>query len=644
MKFRLWKASSLLVCLLLTVFIGSVVSAVNFEKNYNIHAPSGLINRQFKLVSHQSDILSGLFNQKLFVSITPSLYNYYGNKSHKVNGDSDYARFITPQAVAPIAKSIREVTGKLPHSDEQFADAVLMMVHQIPYVINEPKYPVETLESNSGDCVELSFLAASIMKAGGLDVVLIHYIGIDPEHLNVGVYLPYKPVYHTLASPLTSFEYNNKTYWTAESTPAGNWRVGDQSEALAGTSAVIIPVENSEKSPPGQVSSGISESPLPSKINVNLSGQPENITDTYTRSLAISGSILPEYSGQDVTIYVSNDKGALDHFTVLTDEAGSYMSTWNFTTTGTYYITASWSGYLNYAGADSETLAVFVGPQSFIQFEGLDYNYIIGQPITAGFVTRPMLGVNDFLTIPVGTNVSFSYDFVVLQAGHAVSNVETATVEIPASTQTIRIRNQAITTTFPGENLTVPVNVPANMAPLRLPEGFNQTLNDQFCFIIQKDNGDSYSLNVKALSDNDLSNIANLGDSTEFFNVSRIINDNTWYQATTIISYQGITTNLFNANGTLIESAAVDSYVNSNKTVTLITNNQDHAVVFRDLKLENLNKTPQPPSPKETTKNNPNMIPYIALSIVIAATCSAVVYFKRRKSHAARHKSIDKNL
>jgi hypothetical protein len=644
MKFRLWKASPLLVCLLLTVFITSVVSAANYEKTYNIQAPSGLINRQYKLISHQSDLLGGLYNQKLYISITPSLYNYYGNMSHATSEDSDYAKFITPQAVAPIAESIQKVTDKLPHSDEQFADAVLTMVHQIPYVITEPKYPIETLKDNSGDCVELSFLAASIMKAGGLDVVLIHYKGIDPEHMNVGVYLPYKPVYHTLASPLTGFEYDNKTYWTAEATPAGNWRVGDQSEALAGASAVIIPVENTEQVPPAQVSSSLNVSPLPSNITVNLSEQPANMTDNDTRSLTISGSISPSYSGQNVTIYVSNNKGALDYFKAVTDDAGSYMSTWNFTSTGTYYITASWGGDSNYAGADSETLTVFVGPQSFIQFQAFDYNYIVGQPVTAGFVTRPMQGTNDFLTIPIGTNVSFSYDFIILPAGHAVSNVETATVEIPASQQTIRIRNQSVTTTLPSETFTVPVNVPADMAPLRLPEGFNQTLNNQFCFIVQKDNGDNYSLNVKALSDDDLSNMADMGNGAEFTNATQTINDNTWYQATTTVSDKGITSNLFNLNGTLIESMAVNSDANGNKTVTLITNNQDHAIVFKDLKIENPNQTQQPPNPKVTTKSSPSTIPYVALSIVLAGTCAAVAYIKRKKSHATGHKSKDKKL
>ena len=631
MKFRLWKASEILVCVLLAVFTVSIVSAANYDKTFNIQAPSGLINRQFKLISHQSDLLSGLYNQKLYISMTPSIYNYYGNMSHAINEDSDYSKFITPQAVAPIAENIQKVTDKLPHSEEQFADAVLMMVHQIPYVITEPKYPIETLKDNYGDCVELSFLTASIMKAGGLDVVLIHYIGINPEHLNVGVYLPYKPVYHTLTRPLISFEYDNKTYWTAEATPAGNWRVGDQSEALADASAVIIPLGNIEQSQPAQVSSRLNISPIPSNTNINLSEQPANTTNNETRSLTVSGSISPAYSGQNVTIYVSNNKGAFDQFTALTDDAGNYMSSWNFTSTGTYYITASWSGDSNYAGADSETLTVFVGPQSFIQFQELNYNYIIGQPVTAGFVTRPMQGVNDFLSISIGTNVSFSYDFIVLQAGHAISNVKTATVKIPASQQTLRLRNQAITTTIPEETFTVPVNVPTDMAPLRLPDGFNQSVNNQFCFIVQKDSEGNFSLNVKALSDDDLSNIGDMGKSAMFTNASQKITDNIWYQASTIVSDQGITSNLFNINGTLIESTGINNSVNDNKTVTLITNNQDNAIVFKDLKIENLNQTQQTPSPKEITKSSPSIILYVALSILATATVTSVFYINKKK-------------
>ena len=117
---------------------------------------------------------------------------------------------------------------------------------------------------------------------------------------------------------------------------------------------------------------------------------------------------------------------------------------------------------------------------------------------SAAYEVRPLQGVNDFLSIPLGTNVSFSYDFIVLQAGHTVSNVQTKTVTIPASEQTISTgRNRpTITIQIPEKTITVPINVPTDLAPLRLPDDFNQTINNQFCFILQNNNG-NYSLNVR---------------------------------------------------------------------------------------------------------------------------------------------------
>jgi hypothetical protein len=218
----------LLIGVLLLVFIAPSSLAGNYEKTYSFQAQYGLLS------------------QKMYVSVPPSLYDYFGNASHQVSGDSDYAKLVTPLSVEPIADNIRKVTRDLPYSDEQFADAVLTMVHQIPYNITGAKYPVETIVHNTGDCVALSLLAASIMKAGGLNVVLIHYTGISPSHINVGVYLPYTPLYNTLLMMPTGFEYDNKTYWTAETTPAQDWKVGDQSEMLFSARAVIIPLDNNE--------------------------------------------------------------------------------------------------------------------------------------------------------------------------------------------------------------------------------------------------------------------------------------------------------------------------------------------------------------------------------------------------------------
>ncbi len=624
MHFKHQKAIILLIGILLLVSITPTSIVANCEKTSTFQAQYSLLN------------------QKLYVSVAPSLYDYYSNMSHTVNSDSDYANFVTPQVVEPIAASIQNITGNLPYSNEQFADAVLTLVHQIPYVIGGVEYPVETLVNNSGDCVPLSLLAASIMEAGGLDVVLIHYVGITPGHMNVGVYLPYTPVYHTAGMAPTDFVYDNKTYWTAECTPAEDWKVGDQSASLASAVPIIIPLNGTEQSSPGQVSSSLNKPLLPSSITISLSQEQSsaNVSQESTlgenpRALIISGSISPAYSGENVSLYVSSGS-SIDYFTTLTNDSGGYMLTWNFTSAGTYYLSTSWSGASSYAGADSETLTVFAGPESFVQFETPDYNYIYGQAAFASYEVQPLQGVNDFLSIPLGTAVSFSYDFTVLQAGQTGSNVPTETIIIPASEQTIRLgrSNQVRTIPIPAETMTVPVNVPPDLVPLMLPSNFNQTINNQFCFILQNNSG-NYSLNVNALNDYEMSNAIQCnGSNTAFMNASENIKENAWYNVQESISNNGITANLYNTNGTLLDSMVTPlNATNSNETIMLITNNVDSAVIFKNLAVQYLNTaTPLPKSIEKTTNESTSLFLYVSLSILLAATFSvAMIYIKKKR-------------
>ena len=625
MHFRYQKAIVLLIGILLLVSMTPTSLVANCKKTSTFQAQYGILG------------------QKLYVSVAPSLYYYYGNMSHTVNVESDYANFVTPQAVEPIAESIQNLTRNLRYSNEQFANAVLSLVHQIPYVISDAQYPVETLVKNSGDCVPLSALAASIMMAGGLNVVLIEYTGITPGHMNVGVYLPYTPVYHTAGLAPTDFVYNNKTYWTAECTPAEDWKVGDQDPSLAGAIPVIIPLNSTEQSSPGQVSSSLNTPLLPSSITISLSqgpctnvSQEQSIIGENPRDLTISGLISPAYSGENVSIYISSGS-SYDYFTTVTNDSGGYMSTWNFTSAGTYYISTGWSGASNYAGADSETLTVFAGPESFIQFETPLYNYILGQAALATYEVQPLQGVNDFLTIPLGVDVSISYDFTVLQAGQAGSNVQTETITIPASQYTINTggrNSKPITIHVPAETETVPINVPESLSPLLLPADFNQTIYNQFCFILQNNSGNC-SLNVSALNAYEASRIIQgNGSGTAFMNASENIKENAWYHVTDIISDNAVTANLYNTNGTLIKSI-VNPYnaTCSNETIMLITNNVDSAVIFKDLTIQPLKNTTQPPKSNEKATNESGLLfLYIGLSILLVATFSVVlVYIKKRR-------------
>lgn len=628
MFFKNRQKLGLLLCFLFVVSLVPLAAAGNLEKTYTVQ-PGSPVSREYSLFNLQPKLFSNIHVQKLYVSIPPSLVNYYGNLTHTVNSDSDYAQFVTPQAVLPIAEAIRKVTDTLPNSNEQFADAVLALVHQIPYNVTDIKYPVETIVDDEGDCVGLSLLAASIMEAGGLNVVLIHYTGITPQHMNVGVYLPYTPVYHTTLMAPTSFTYDNKTYWTAEATPGGNWKVGDQSPELATATANIIPLNNTAQSfAPAEVSASLNTKLVASAVTVNLGAS--NAVDTNgQRALTISGSITPAIPGQSVTLYISGNNN-LTAYSVATDDQGNYSLTWNFTAQGTYYVTANWNGASNYAGSDSQTVPVFIGPQSYIQFDAQDYNYIYGEPSLAAFATEPMQGVNDFLTLPLGTNASLSYSFIVLPAGQTISNVGTENVTVPASQYLQPTANGKLETVMvPAHNETVPVDVPNGLAPLKLPDDFNQTLDNQFCFLFQNTDSGNYSFKVRGLSDDDLSNM----QPSTITNATANIQDGTWYQVTANISDNTVTATLSLSNGTQI--ANIGNTDGSNQTVLLVANNEDSAVVIKNLDVQSNNVSPQPQSTQKPagSSGNLNLTIYVCTAILLTAALSTALYIRKLKKN-----------
>jgi len=290
---------------------------------------------------------------KLNVSVTSSLHEYYRSKDHNVYS-LDFSKFITPYALEPIAESLWSI-----YSDEEdFANGVLMIVHQIPYAESVPqKYPVETIVQNEGDCDLFSFVAASIMTAGGLDVVLFFYEA--DKHMNVGVYLPSTP--DDARSEVYYFSYNGKPYYVAEATGDNwekGWRVGECPNELKDASAQVITLDNAEQTSPGQVSSSYSAL-ASSSILLTLSS-------TYIvreGMVTVSGRLSPAGSNNIITIYVRKGGSQWSVLgTAITDSDGKFSFLWNPESISTYYIRASWSGNADYAGADSNIHNLTVMP------------------------------------------------------------------------------------------------------------------------------------------------------------------------------------------------------------------------------------------------------------------------------------------
>jgi hypothetical protein len=258
----------------------------------------------------------------------------------------------------PIADSLRAIYP----DNEDFANGVLMIVHQIPYLATlSLKYPVETMVTNSGDCDLFSYIAASIMKSGGLDVVLFYYP--SEEHMNIGVALSNEP--QMTRGNVDYFLYNGTRYFMAECT-GGNWqdgwRVGECPDELKNATAEIVPLENSEQSAPEQVSASYNTLVSSSaSLDVSSSFLIEG------SELTLSGTILPSQQNVTVTLYIkANGLPWSELSTVSTDVNGRFEYVWVTNVSGLCYLRASWSGNDDYASSDSATKMVTVFPWFFI--------------------------------------------------------------------------------------------------------------------------------------------------------------------------------------------------------------------------------------------------------------------------------------
>jgi len=552
----------------------------------------------------------------LYTSVPPSLYDYYNSETHNVNGERDYARFVTPDAFRAIAENMRKVAPSGANGDEDFANYVLSLVHQIPYVVSACKYPVEAVVDNSGDCDVLSFLAASIMKAGNLDVVLLVYRGLPGSHMNVGVYLPHKPLYASSEIEPVGFEYNNKTYWVAECTPTGNWKIGHQPESFASVEPVIISLENNEKSSSALISSSLNSPLTPSSISITLSLKNSSTTEKEL-SLTVSGSISPANSGKKVVMYVSQDRSSSKVFQTETDHLGNYSLTLNGTSTGTNYIRTSLIPFSNYAGSDSDLITLFLGLYPPV-IEGNAPNYK-WNPDSVGYRASSSKSVKEFLKSNLeGANISLSGEFMILKSDQKIANSE-QTVTIPERIQVILPwRRQRIILEVPEHTVTV--------------QGSEQASN-KFGFILQNNDG-NYSANVKLLSDSGVFQVENqFGENNStFMNASRSIHENMWYKVVVEASRGEITGELRSENGTLLKELAVKGEVTaSSECGILVSCTPDTFIAFKNLKVENINR------PADESVGNIQLLetglelldPYVILLMLFGIVAVTITYLRK---------------
>jgi hypothetical protein len=134
-----------------------------------------------------------------------------------------------------LVKKLKSAAEKNQFSAFETVEFAAAFVQSLPYTVDSvtssldeyPRYPVETLLDNGGDCEDTSILLASIIDEMGYGVVLI----IFPHHCAIGV-KGGENVYGSY------YNYQSNKYYYLETTGEG-WGIGKLPEEYKGVEASI---------------------------------------------------------------------------------------------------------------------------------------------------------------------------------------------------------------------------------------------------------------------------------------------------------------------------------------------------------------------------------------------------------------------
>jgi len=195
--------------------------------------PDSKVKRQFKWEDDQ---------RKWSWTLTLSQAGYDYFKSLARIPTDDYTVYVTNPAddiyLNSLVEQFRAAKTANNLSEEQMINLVVAFVQGIPYVEDKlgtgqeeyPKYPIETLYEQGGDCEDKSILMASLLEKLGYGAVLL----VLPNHMAVGVK-------GSSALPGTYITYQNQRYYYLETTNS-DWEIGDVPSEIVNSQAKILPL------------------------------------------------------------------------------------------------------------------------------------------------------------------------------------------------------------------------------------------------------------------------------------------------------------------------------------------------------------------------------------------------------------------
>ena len=220
------------------------------------------------------------------LAIPQSLYDYYVERPRAMT--QDYSIYVThpsdDEYIDTIVDKIKDVAANAGYDDWETVNFAVSFVQSLPYATDDvttaydeyPRYPIETLVDNGGDCEDTSILMAAILNHMSYGTVLISL----PNHMAVGV-LGGEGISGTY------WPHSDGEYYYLETTGSG-WEIGELPPEYEGLSASIYDI-----------------APVPI-LTVDWSAETSSLGKT---NLTITVENLGTAAAAEVYIYAAYDAG-----------------------------------------------------------------------------------------------------------------------------------------------------------------------------------------------------------------------------------------------------------------------------------------------------------------------------------------------
>jgi predicted transglutaminase-like cysteine proteinase len=175
------------------------------------------------------------------------LYDYFKDKPRIGSKDMTvyYANTFDDIYMEELSNGIKRVALDQGFNKRETVEFIAAFIQSITYVNDStstgnsdyPRYPLETLVDNEGDCEDTSILLASLLNNIGIEVAIIHFPKTDkwPGHYGVGI-SGIRGVYGT------HWEYHGKTYYYLETSNKG-MKIGAISGLWSNAEAELFPFQ-----------------------------------------------------------------------------------------------------------------------------------------------------------------------------------------------------------------------------------------------------------------------------------------------------------------------------------------------------------------------------------------------------------------